>query len=121
MNDTMTAATLRSDILDAGHNLQKAITTAREAAAHYVRTKHDFGTAWDAAFLASDGTEQTRKSKANLATQELSRLHDEALERKRFTRLEAEAMQSIVSAYQSIAATARQEMRWSQTGPEVGP
>ena len=116
MTDVMTAATLREEILEAGHKLQDAIEAARQASVAYVRAKHEYQRAWDLAFLEAEGTEQARKSQANLATSEMEWKHDEALELKRFTKLEAESMQSIVSAYQSIAATARQEMKWAQTG-----
>lgn len=111
MSEVITAATLQRDLIEAGHNLQNAIAEVREASAEYVRVKHDFQTSWDRAFLEAQGTEQTRKSTANVLTAEKSRLHDLALERKRNARLQVDAYQSIVSAYQTIGATARAEMK----------
>lgn len=111
MSEVVTAESLRAEILEAGHSLRAAMEASRDASVEYVRLKHDYQEAWDSAFLNAEGTEQTRKSVANLLTADADRAQDEALERKRAAKLEAESWQSIVSAYQSIAATAREEMR----------
>lgn len=111
MTDVVTSASLQRDLIEAGHSLRSAIEEASAASAEYVRAKHTYQLAWDKAFLAADGTEQTKKSTANVETYELSKLHDLALERKRNARLQVDSWQSIVSAYQTIGATARAEMR----------
>lgn len=116
MTEVVNATSLNKDLLEAGRNLQRAIDTARETSVEYVRTKHEYQYAWDRAFLDADGTEQAKKSQANVATYELSKLADLALEQKRNARLQVDAYQSIVSAYQSVAATARAEARFVQTG-----
>ena len=111
MSEVIDSASLRRDLMDAGHKLQAAIDEAREASVEYVRVKYEKELAWDKAFLAADGTEQTKKSKANIATAELTRIHDLALERKRNAKLQVEAFQAIVSALQTVGSTARAEMR----------
>jgi hypothetical protein len=121
MNDTMTAATLRSDILDAGRQLQDAIKQNREASVEYIRAKYEWESAKAAVYLRAKGTIPEREARVLLDTGPQRLAHDEALERKRATKLDVEAMQSIVSGFQTIAANARAEQRWAQTGPEVGP
>lgn len=116
MSELVTAASLQRDLINAGRELRAAIEEASTASADYVRTKHEYQIAWDGAFLEAEGTEQTRKSTANLITAELSHAHDLALEQKRLARLRVDSWQSIVSAYQSIGATAREEMRFTRTG-----
>lgn len=116
MSEIVNAASLQRDLINAGRELRAAIEEASQASADYVRTKHEYQVAWDGAFLDAEGTEQTRKSIANLATAEASKTHDLALERKRIARLQVDSWQSIVSAYQSIGATAREEMRFTRTG-----
>lgn len=111
MTEIVTSASLTRDLIETGHKLRSAIDTARETSAEYVRLKHEYQLAWDNAFLAAVGTEQTKKSTANVKTADLAKLSDLALEKKRIARLEVDAFQSIVSAYQTIGATARAEMR----------
>lgn len=111
MAEVVNSTTLNRDLIEAGRSLRAAIEEASQASAEYVRTKHSFQLAWDKAFLAAEGTEQTKKSTANIETYELSKLHDLALERKRIARLQVDAWESMVSAFQSISATARAEMR----------
>ena len=114
MTEPVTATALRDEILDAGRKLRAAVDAYRTASANYVRIKHEQAVAWDTAFLDAKGTEQTKKSLANLATAQQTLEHEQALEAKRAARLEMEAWQSMVSAYQSIAAATREEMRLSR-------
>lgn len=116
MSEVIDSASLRSDLIQAGHDLQDAIQTLRETATAYVAAKYRYQTAWDTAYLAAEGTDQARKSTANLATSELARVMDEALETKRNARVQVEAYQGIVSAIQTVGATARAEMKLAGYG-----
>jgi hypothetical protein len=113
VSEVITASTLQRDLIEAGHNLRDAITDLRDAAAVYVRLKYEHQRAWDVAYLNAEGNDQARKSTANLATVELAKAADEALEHKRNARIQVEAFQGIVSAIQTVGATARAEMRLS--------
>lgn len=123
MNDTMTseimtAETLRRDILDAGHKLQDAIERNRVASVEYIRAKYEWESAKAAVYLRAKGTIPEREARVLLDTGPQRLAHDEALERKRSSKLEVDGMQSIVSGFQTIAANARQEQKWAQTGPQ---
>lgn len=111
MSEVVDSASLRRDLMQAAANLRAAIETAREASIEYVAIKHDYEKAFAQVFIDSEGSAPLRKQIAVLETIDLSRQHDEALERKRIAKLDVEAFQGIVSALQTVGSTARTEMR----------
>jgi hypothetical protein len=111
VSEVIDSASLRHDLMNAAQKLREAIDRARETSVEYVRLKHDYETAYAEAFIAAEGSAPLRKQIATLATTNLSREADEALERKRIAKLDVEAFQGIVSALQTVGSTARAEMR----------
>lgn len=99
------------DMKTAGEHLRKAIDELERVSAQAVLREHAAELAWDEAYLNAEGSEQTRKSTANLKTQE-ERLESKGLKARETTvKQSIRAWQSILSSLQSAASAFREEAK----------
>lgn len=108
---TATAEQMYRDVQEKAPHLRAAIAFARECAIAYLAAKRAYEDAYDTAYLAAEGSIPERQAKARLATSEQRAAHDEALEKKRFAKLDADAWEAIFRAFEEVSRLARQELR----------
>lgn len=108
---------IHEDMKVAGEHLRGAIAELETVSAQAVGAGHEAELAWDQAFIEAEGSEQHRKSIANIATQELRLQADGLKAREKTVKQSINAWRSILSSLQSAAAALREEMRFDRTGP----
>lgn len=106
------------DMKLAGDSLRKAISDLETVSARHVLADHAAELAWDEAYLNAEGSEQTKKSTANLATQELRREAKGLKAREMTVKQSIRAWQSILSSLQSAASAFREEAKLARSGPD---
>jgi hypothetical protein len=105
------------DMKLASRHLQDATERLKEVQAGAVIAAHNAEVAWDEAFLSAEGTEQTRKSIANIASKDL-RLEAEGQKAQvRMIRNDVQAWSSILSGLQTTMSALKEESRFARTGP----
>ena len=109
---TATAQSLYQDLKENAPHLRAAVAAAREAAIEYLSAKRAHERQYDRALLKAQGSSVAeREARARIATEELRAVLDDALERKRFTKLDVDAWEHILRAYGDVAQLAKQEVR----------
>jgi hypothetical protein len=102
----------------ASKHLQDATARLKEVQAGAVMAAHSAEVAWDQAFLDAEGTEQTRKSIANLASKDL-RLEAEGQKAQvRMLKNDVQAWSSILSGLQTTMSALKEETRFARVGPQ---
>lgn len=107
------------DMKTAGAELRKAIDSLAGASAQAVVAEHKFQIAWDEAFVAAEGSEQNRKSLANIATAELREQSNGLKAQERIVKQSINAWQSILSSLQSLATAYREEAKFARSSGDI--
>lgn len=99
------------DMKTAGEHLRRAIDELETVSAHAVLAEDAAELAWDEAYLAAEGSEQSKKSQANVATRDLRREAKGLKARTMTVKQSIRAWQSILSSLQSAASAFREEAK----------
>lgn len=113
--NTDTRATL-DQLRDAAANLRDALNELGTLTHAAVRAKIEAENAWDEAYLTAEGTEQHRKSFANVKTKDLRTVAAGAKASEDLCKQQIRSFQSLLNGWQSIASAQREEAKFARTG-----